>query len=357
MAEEGVARRRLGRTSLWLTEIGFGAAGVGNLYAPVTDLEAAEALDAAARAGVRYVDSAPYYGFGLSERRVGDAVRRHAGRGAPWILSSKVGRVLRPCASGSGIARMRHGFADGLPFEPHADYSHDGILRSFEDSLQRLAVPRIDILLVHDIGKATHGDSHAGHAAAFWDGGYRALDRLRAEGVVGAIGLGVNEWQVCEEFMARADFDCFLLAGRYTLLEQGALDSFFPACAARSIGVVLGGIYNSGILATGAATEGGGRYDYAPAPAGVLERVGKLQRVCQSHGVALGAAAMQFALAHPQVCSVIPGAANAAQVEGGMSHYREWIPLALWSDLKSEGLLAPDAPVPPVPPARLDATA
>jgi len=343
--KHAIARRRLGRTSLQLGEVGFGAAGIGNLYAPVSDAQAAQVLDAARDAGMRYLDTAPYYGFGLSEQRVGAALRRHAAGGDPWVVSSKVGRRLRPLDAPAAPG-ARHGFVDGLPFEPYFDYSHDGILRSFDDSLQRLGLDRIDILLVHDIGRATHGDAHQVHAAAFWDGGYRALERLRGEGRVGAIGLGANEWQVCQAFMARADFDCFLLAGRYTLLEQGALDDFMPACQARGIGLVLGGIYNSGILATGVGEVASGRYDYAPAPLEVVERVRHLQRVCDAHGVRLAAAALQFALAPAQVASVIPGLAHRGQLEACIRDYREPIPAALWSDLKHEGLIAAHAPVP-----------
>lgn len=345
MPDRGIALRRLGRTSLQLSEVGFGAAGIGNLYAPVSDADAAAALDAACEAGVRYVDTAPYYGFGLSEQRVGAAIRRHADAGDAWIVSSKVGRLLQPLASGS-VGGVRHGFAEGLPFEPRFDYSHDGILRSFEDSLKRTGLDRIDILLVHDIDRSTHGDAHEMHAAAFWQGGYLALDRLRAEGRIGALGLGVNEWQVCSEFMGRADFDCFLLAGRYTLLEQGALEHFMPACAARGIALILGGIYNSGILATGVGNGESGRYDYAPAPCGVIDRVRKLQRICDAHGVRLAAAALQFVLAHPQVASVIPGVANRNEFLTCLRDYRELIPCALWSDLKREGLIAADAPIP-----------
>ncbi len=345
MVDEAIGLRRLGRTSLRLTELGFGAAGIGNLYAPVDDRIAGEALDMAWHAGVRYVDTAPYYGFGLSERRVGDALRRHARDGDAWIASTKVGRLLRP-RDGAPLDQVRHGFAGGLPFDPYFDYSYDGVMRSFDDSMQRMNLPAIDILLVHDIGRATHGDACHAQGAAFWDGGYRALERLRAEGRIKAIGLGVNEWQVCEEFMARADFDCFLLAGRYTLLEQGALERFMPECERRGIGLVLGGIYNSGILATGVSADGGGRYDYAPAPSGVIERVRRLQQVCDSHGVSLAAAALQFPLAHPQVASVIPGATSPEEFAAGMAHYREPIPAGLWSDLRNEELIAAAAPVP-----------
>lgn len=343
MPERPIASRRLGRTALHLSEIGFGAAGIGNLYAAVSEQQAAQALDAAWDAGLRYVDTAPYYGFGLSERRVGDAVRRHAAGDGRWVVSSKAGRLLRPLRGGGG--GVRQGFVDALAFDAHFDYSHDGILRSFEDSLQRMGLDRIDILLVHDIGRATHGDDRS-HDEAFWDGGYRALERLRAEGRVDAIGLGVNEWQVCEAFMARADFDCFLLAGRYTLLEQGALESFLPACAERGVGLVLGGIYNSGILATGVVEGRVGCYDYAPPAPEVVERVRRLQRVCEAHGVRLAAAALQFALAHPQVASVIPGVASGTQLAQCLRDYRSAIPASLWSDLKREGLVAAGAPVP-----------
>lgn len=348
VVDPAIATRRLGRTPLRLSEIGFGAAGIGNLYAAVGDAQAAQALDAAWEAGLRYVDTAPYYGFGLSERRVGDAVRRHRGADG-WVVSTKVGRLLRPCRDAG--AGTRNGFADALPFEPHFDYSHDGILRSFEDSLQRMGRERVDILLVHDIGPATHGADDARHDAAFWDGGYRALERLRADGRIAAIGLGVNEWQVCERYMARADFDCFLLAGRYTLLEQGALESFLPACAARGVGVILGGIFNSGILATGVTGGVAGCYDYAPPAPGVVERVARLQRACEAHGVRLAAAALQFALAHPQVASVIPGVSDAGQLEQCLRDYRSPIPAALWDELRGQGLIAPGAPVPAEPTA------
>lgn len=344
MAEAPLATRQLGRTPLQLSEIGFGAAALGNLYAPVDDVQAAAALDAARDAGLRYVDTAPYYGFGLSERRVGDAVRRHAGQGA-WVVSSKVGRLLRPIRDGVDSG-LREGFADALPFEAHFDYSYDGILRSFEDSLLRTGLERIDILLVHDVGAACHGEAAGVHDAAFWNGGYRALERLRSEGLVTAFGLGVNEWEVCERYMARADFDCFLLAGRYSLLEQGALKSFLPACAARGVGVVLGGIYNSGILATGVSGDRTARYNYAAAAPEVVARVSALQQVCERHGVRLSAAALQFALANPQVASVIPGLANAGQLAQCMRDYRSQIPAALWHELRQRGLISADAQVP-----------
>lgn len=345
MPDGMIRRRKLGRTALQLTEMGFGAAGMGNLYATVADQAADDTLDMAWHAGVRYIDTAPYYGFGLSERRVGDALRRHAREDDACIVSSKAGRLLKPVAQVAPGA-IRHGFAGGLPFEPYFDYSHDGVMRSFEDSMQRMGTSSIDILLVHDIGRMTHGDAHEKHEADFWRGGYRALERMRSEGSIRAFGLGVNEWQVCEAFMARADFDCFLLAGRYTLLEQGALERFMPECEKRGIGLVLGGIYNSGILATGVQPGGECRYDYALAPSGIVQKVQGLQRICEAHGVSLAAAALQFVLAHPVVASVIPGASNRQQVTANLESYREPIPASLWADMKHEGLIAADAPVP-----------
>lgn len=345
MKEIPVARRRLGQTSLYLSEVGLGGAGIGNLYGAVSDEEAADTIEVAWQAGIRYIDTAPYYGFGLSERRVGDGARKHFMGNESWVVSTKVGRRLRPCRTPPDPA-TRDGFANPLPFEPFFDYSYDGILRSFEDSLQRTGLSRIDILLVHDIGSVTHGDRHESVATTFWQGGYRALDQLRSEGCVAAIGLGVNEWQVCEEFMERGDFDCFLLAGRYTLLEQDALSTFLPKCAAKDVGVILGGIYNSGILATGLPVTSPAYYNYAPAPPEILQRVQQLEHICNAHGVSLAAAALQFVLAHPQVSSVIPGAASAEQLTDSIGRYREPIPFTFWADLKSEDLIHPDAPVP-----------
>ncbi|HWK48357.1 MAG TPA: aldo/keto reductase, partial [Steroidobacter sp.] len=204
----------------------------------------------------------------------------------------------------------------------------------------------IDVLLVHDIGRLTHGPNNDAQLRMLETSGYRALDELRRAGVVRAIGLGVNEWQVCEAVMEWGDFDCFLLAGRYTLLEQGALATFLPKCVARNIGLILGGIYNSGILATGTRGHGPVNYNYEPAAADRLETVRRLERVCDSHGVPLAAAALQFPLAHPQVTSVIPGAESAQQLRITLDHYHAAIPDSLWTDLKAECLIAPDAPVP-----------
>ena len=234
-----------------------------------------------------------------------------------------------------------------MPFEPEYDYSHDGILRSHEHSLQRLGLARIDILLVHDIGPLTHGDRHDERLAQLLDGGgLEALRRLREEGSVSAIGVGVNEVQICLDLMDRGELDVLLLAGRYTLLEQGAIDELLPRCVAAGVSVVIGGPFNSGILATGASAKASGRYNYAPAPETIHERVRRLDAVCTSHGVPLVAAALQFPLAHPAVSAVIPGFASAAEVRAGVAHFQTPIPDALWSDLRSEGLIDARAPVP-----------
>jgi D-threo-aldose 1-dehydrogenase len=334
--------RALGRTSLRVTELGLGLAPLGNLYRSVSERSARETLDTAITLGIRYFDTAPYYGFGLSERRAGDALRATPG----VVVSTKAGRLLRP-ARDVDTSVERHGFISPMPLEPVFDYSHDGILRSHEESLQRLGVARIDILLIHDIGKLTHAKSHGERLAQLIEGGgLKALRRLRDEKTVSAIGIGVNEIDICLDLMDRAELDVLLLAGRYTLLEQGAIDELLPRCLAEDVSVVIGGPFNSGILATGASAPATARYNYDPAPAAIRERVSRLEAVCQSHGVPLVAAALQFPLAHPAVAAVIPGFASAAEVRAGIARFRNTIPDALWSDLRREGLIDERAPVP-----------
>ncbi|MBC9032181.1 aldo/keto reductase [Sphingomonas sp. JC676] len=335
-------RRPIGRIGLSVPCLGFGAAPLGNLYRAVSDQAARDALDTALDAGLTYVDTAPYYGFGLSERRVGDAVRSRP----DTVISTKVGRLLEPVAGGMPLAEERYGYRSPMPFEPVFDYSYDGVLRSHEDSLQRLGLARIDILYVHDIDSATHGASHPARLDQLVaGGGIRALRRLREEGSIGAIGVGVNEIDICLDLMDRIELDVILLAGRYTLLEQGALDLLFPRCLANNISVVIGGPYNSGILATGTLPPTP-HYNYAPAPAVIVERVRKLQQICAAHDVLLGAAALQFVLAHPVVASVIPGLSNVDEVRETVARAQAPIPQALWAELKAEGLLHPQAPVP-----------
>ena len=332
-------QRKIKRTSLSVSEIGFGAAGIGNLYQSVSDATAKGTIEAALASGIGYYDTAPHYGFGLSERRLGDVLRDLSG----YTLSSKVGRLLRPVPSHRG-SDLRSGFATPMPFQPEFDYSYKGVMRSFEDSLQRLGLARIDILYVHDIGAATHRHGHAARMTELIDGGgLQALAKLRADGLVTAIGLGVNEWQVCMEVMENLDLDVILLAGRYTLLEQDALDVFLPACVASGTSVVVGGPYNSGILATGANVSDP-HFNYQPASPAVIDRVRSIEGVCATYRVSLAAAALQFPLAHPSVVSVIPGLDTVEKVKASIALYHEVIPAAFWADLKARGLLRPDAP-------------
>lgn len=334
--------RRIGSTAITVSELGFGAATLGNLYQPVRDDEAQAAISKALDAGITYIDTAPHYGRGLSERRVGDALRGRAG----VTISSKVGRLLRPWRGGDDTA-MRDGFVSPMPFRAQYDYSHDAILRSCEDSLQRLGLAHIDIVYVHDIGALTHGVNDGRHWQALTaGGGFRALARLREEGMIGAFGVGVNEVAVCERAMAETRLDVILLAGRYTLLDQSALDGLLPACLAQQTSIVIGGPYNSGILATG--TRGGGamHYDYAPASAAMIARVAAIETIAQDFGVTLPAAALAFVLAHPAVASVIPGMGSARRVTQTLALHAAPIPTQFWTALREAGLIRPDAPVP-----------
>ena len=328
------------------TLLGFGSAPLGNLYTAISDETAGAAVDAAWAAGIRFFDTAPQYGFGLAETRLGRALSRHP-RGE-MVVSTKVGRILIDCAP-EEVPQIN--FVD----TPHRtftyDYSYDGVMRSFEASLQRLGLDRVDVLLVHDVDMFTHGSRAASTARVeelFERGGYRALLGLRESGAVASIGAGVNEWEVCETLLGRGDFDCFLLAGRYTLLEQTSLDSFLPLCEARGVGIIAGGPFNSGILATGPGA--GAYFNYAPAPQAILERTSAIQAVCTRHGVPLAAAALQFVAAHPNVKCVLAGANTAAQVEANKRLLGIAIPPALWDELKAETLLNANAPVPAAPP-------
>ncbi len=323
---------------------GFGAGSIGNLYRPIDDADAADAVRAAWRAGLRYFDTAPHYGFGLSEKRLGSALAE-LDPGQTAIVSTKVGRRLDPVPSGTDLSAMRQAFVSPEPVESVFDYSYDAVMRSFEASLKRLQRDRIDILYCHDLGSFAHGVDHPRRFAEFMEGGYRAMRSLRDSGAVGAIGLGVNETAVCEQVMVEADIDAVLLAGRYTLLEQDALDSFLPLCEARDVRVVVGGPYNSGILATG-VHRGVAHYNYAPAPEAIVVRVGEIEDICARYGVPLAAAALQFPLAHPQVVSVIPGMDSASQVDDTMRLMAAAIPGALWDKLHERGLVRSDAPTP-----------
>ncbi|WP_414902372.1 aldo/keto reductase [Sphingomonas flavalba] len=329
--------------SLSTRPLGLGCASLGNLYRAISDDLARETVEAAWDAGIRYFDTAPYYGLGLSERRLGDALRGRAR--ANYRLSTKVGRLLDPDGR-PDLPSERHGFHTSMPFSVRYDYSYDGIMRSHEASLQRLGLAGVDILLVHDIGRTTHGDGHAAHFRALAESGYRALDELRSAGDVSGIGLGVNEWEVCGEAMAIGQFDYFLLAGRYTLLEQEPLHGFLDDCAAHGAKIILGGAYNSGILATGTRRSPTPFYNYEPAPKSIIDRVVRIERLADTHGVTLAAAALQFPLAHPVIDIVIPGLGDPARVKQTIALHSERIPAQFWADMKAEGLIDPQAPVP-----------
>jgi D-threo-aldose 1-dehydrogenase len=325
--------RRVGRTALEVTRIGLGCATLGAERAGVTVEEGRAIVQAAWAAGVRYVDTAPFYGFGKAERCVGDALRGMPRDG--WVLSTKVGRLLRP--------RLRTAQPGDLPmpFDQVYDYSYDGIMRSFEDSLQRLGLARIDILFVHDIGARQHGSAaHPGLMRILRDSGYRALESLRAAGTVRAIGIGVNEREVLLEALEWGAWDAFLLAGRYTLLEQAPIEDLLPKCLAAGTSIVIGGPLNSGILA------GRDTWNYKAAPPEIVARVNEIRAVCDSHGVPLATAALQFPLAHPAVAAIIPGPRSVPEFAANLEFFRQPIPTALWDDLRQAGLLHPDAPTP-----------
>ena len=330
----GLEKRRLGRTAVEVSVLGLGCATLGGHRVPVTRKDAEAIARAAWAAGIRYVDTAPFYGYGQAERCVGNALRELP-RG-DWVLSTKVGRRLYPCSRSAPPDRYRH----PLPFRTGFDYTYDGIMRSFDDSLQRLGLARIDILFVHDIGAATHKEVHPEVMRTFRAGGYRALDELRRAGVVRAIGIGVNEREVLLEAMEWGDWDAFLLAGRYTLLEQDPLDDLLPKCVNAGISVVVGAAFNTGILA------GRDSWNYLPAPPEIVARVNALGAVCERHGVPLAAAALQFPLAHPAVAAVLPGPRNVEEMEANAELVRYPVPPALWADLREAELIHPNAPTP-----------
>lgn len=334
-----IARRRVGRTSLEVTEVGFGGTALGNLFRAVTEDDAERALRASYEAGIRYFDTAPLYGHGLSEHRLGTFLRGVARD--EYILSTKVGRLFAPAPEDTVDGGV---FESVLPFEGTLDYGYDAVMRSVEDSLQRLGLNRVDILFIHDLDHRHHGDDYPRRFREAMDGAYPALERLRGEGALSAIGAGVNEWEPCRDFVLAGDFDCFLLAGRYTLLEQDALESFLPLCEERGISVVIGGPFNSGILATGPVAAA--TYDYAPAPREILDRVRRIEAVCRRHDVPLAAAALQFPLGHHAVASVIPGGRSEEEIKSNLALMSRPIAPELWHELKAEGLLRQDAPVP-----------
>ncbi|MEQ1937783.1 aldo/keto reductase [Mesorhizobium sp. CN5-321] len=306
-------KRRIGKTALEVTEYSFGGASLGNLYEAVSNENAMATLDAAWSAGMRYFDTAPHYGFGLSERRFGDYLRTKPRDS--YVLSTKVGRLLKPVPQDQ-VPNL--GFVDPLPFNLTYDYSYDGIMRSVEFSYARLGLNRIDILYVHDIGVYTHGvELTKIHLAQLLDGGLKALEELKSAGTIAAYGLGVNEVEVCLEVLRRAPLDCILLAGRYSLLDRSAEAELIPLCRDKQTSLVIGGVFNSGILATG--PRPGAHFDYGPAPQDVLDKVAAMEEIARQGGYPLAAAAMQFPLAEPCVATVLIGSAKASSIERNMA--------------------------------------
>ena len=321
-------RVKVGRTALTVTRFGLGTAPLAGLFEEVPEPQGISVIERAWDDGIRFFDTAPLYGHGLAELRVGKALR-HEPRDA-YTLASKVGRLLRADAPPEPGQQYR----GTPPVNPVFDFTYDGVMRSFHESLERLGLERIDILHIHD------PDDHHDAAIA---GAYKALDRLRADGVIGAVGAGMNQAEMLMRFAREANFDCFLLAGRYTLLDQAALKELLPECAARGISIIAGGVYNSGILAD---PKPGAHYNYQTAPAELLERAQRIRDVCDRHRIPLKAAAVQFPLGHPAVTSVVVGCRSTAQLDESLRMFEVEIPAALWDELKAERLLPPEAPTP-----------
>lgn len=334
--------REHSRHSVALTRMGLGATRLGNLYRKVSDEDAFACIKTAFDSGIRYFDTAPQYGLGISERRLGAALKAIGSKDV--VISTKVGRLLIDCPPDQVTPEN---FIDVPQKRILFDYSYDGVMRSYEASLRRLSVDRINILLVHDICAFSQGSEEASDSRRrelFDLGGFRALSELRADGTIDAFGAGVNQWQVCEKLLKEGDFDCFMLAGRYTLLEQEAIETFLPLCQRRNVGVMLASPLNSGILATGPILNA--RYNYARAPQYILDRVRRLKDICDRFEIPLMAAALQFGLAHPAIKTVVVGPANDREAAELVELMDFDIPTGLWEELKASALLHPKAPTP-----------
>ena len=327
-------RVSLGATSLVVTRLGLGTAPLGGLFAPVQETQAVAAVERAYRLGMRLFDTAPLYGYGLAERRLGEVLRQLPRE--EFVLATKVGRLLRVDAppDSSQYYQGEPFYKDTPPVRPLFDFSYDGVMRSLEESLDRLGLDRVDLLHIHD------PDLHFDEALA---GAYRALDRLRRDKTIAAVGIGMNQVEMLIRFARSAEFDCFLVAGRYTLLDQTAFRGLLPLCVERRIAVIAGGVYNSGILAD---PKPGATFDYIPATPELVAKAQRLEMVCLRHDIPLKAAAIQFPLGHPAVSAVIIGCRSVSEVEENLRMFRHAIPVALWEDLRRDGLLPADAPAP-----------
>ncbi|MET0863692.1 MAG: aldo/keto reductase [Nakamurella sp.] len=332
-------RRTIARGTIDVTIVGYGGAPIGNIFGAISSDDAQQHIEAAWNSGIRSFDTAPMYGHGLSEHRLGHALLDHDRD--EYVLSTKVGRTLIPARRGTFDTGV---WVNTPPFRAEYDYSYDAVLRQVDDSLQRMCQDRFDILFVHDIDHYTHGDNQPERFEEAVAGAFPALIRLRDEGVVRAIGAGVNDANVLVDLVKRVDVDVLLLAGRYTLLEQGPVADLFPLCAENQVSVLLGGVFNSGILATGPTP--GALFNYAPASPEILGHVARLEAICQRHGVPLPAAAIQFAIAHPVVGQIVLGSRTIAQQAINLRWLEEPIPTDFWSDCKQAGLIDPHAPTP-----------
>ena len=332
------AVRRIGRRDLAVSQLGVGTLPFGSHAGDDTDASIGATFTAAHAAGLRYFDTAPLYGVGVSEHRLGACLRGIDRRSV--VLSTKVGRLLRPLAGGAAPGVC----AGTPPFGIEFDYSYDATLRSLDASLQRLGTNAIDIVLIHDVNRRWQGDLVEQRYREAMEGAHRALCELRAAGTIKAIGVGVNDWQILLRFAADGDFDCFMLAGRYTLLDHTSLDRFMPECERRQISVLMAAPFNSGILATGATA--GATYFYTEADAQIVARTKRIEAICGRHGVAIAAAALQFPLAHPAVASVVTGMRSEREVDANVAHCQARIPGDFWAELKAEGLIGAAAPIP-----------
>ena len=339
---EPFSKRFIGKTGVAVTVLGLGGVPVGEAYVKLDDDQAHAAIRAAYEAGITYFDTSPWYGCGQSEHRMGRFLRRQ--KAGSYILSTKVGRVLRRPADPAGF---QHDFwAGGLPFEPRFDYTYEGIMRSYEDSLQRLGLARVDLLLIHDLDFIFHETEAGvqGRLDQLSASGWRALEELRNAGEIQGIGAGINQTGMIPRFLDLFNIDFFLVAMRYTLLDQDALDEELPRCEQEGVGIVIGSPYSSGILATGPTDDS--HYDYKKPAEAVKARVRAMQSLCGDFGISLKAAALQFPLGHPSVASVIPGAGSVDNVCENIEMMKVSIPKGLWNALKTEGLLRMDAPTP-----------
>ena len=330
MSYDPAATRPIGRREVAVSLLGVGTAPFGSRDVADTEASIGATFARLHAAGLRYFDTAPFYGLGVAEHRLGACLR--SVERSSLVISTKVGRLLKPVSGGAA------------PFEVAFDYSYDGTMRSLEHSLQRLGTHAVDIVLIHDVNRRWQGDLVEQRYREAMSGAHRALVELRAAGTIKAFGVGVNDWSILLRFAADGDFDCFMLAGRYTLLDHSALDTFMPDCQRRGISVLMAAPFNSGILASGA--EPGATFFYQEADHEIMARTRRIEAVCARHGVALPAAALQFPLAHPAVASVVTGIRNEAEAKADLEHCRSTMPSMFWDELKQEKLIAADAPVP-----------